>query len=243
MNKNQKCYYYDLKENNRFVRWFKRNNHKYHFYLELNEIQGMVEKISSWYTKMASDKKLVDIENNNINLLNEYFLFSRLTDNISRQTTWREMETLKSNYRIGSSQDSLKVERENYWLDYFWLSIKKNNKIIYIGVDKNGAIRQEDALKYFPEFIKNKFLPLTLKSLYIFLSNSNNVDLTEVKHCLDTYESDQILKEIITYAIVEKISFAKEQDFITNLKKARHFIDDINNFGDQKTIENKLVLK
>ena len=243
MNKNQKCYYYDLKENNRFVRWFKRNNHKYHFYLELNEIQGMVEKISSWYTKMASDKKLVDIENNNINLLNEYFLFSRLTDNISRQTTWREMETLKSNYRIGSSQDSLKVERENYWLDYFWLSIKKNNKIIYIGVDKNGAIRQEDALKYFPEFIKNKSLPLTLKSLYIFLSNSNNVDLTEVKHCLDTYESDQILKEIITYAIVEKISFAKEQDFITNLKKARHFIDDINNFGDQKTIENKLVLK
>ena len=151
-----------------------------------------------------------------------------------------EMETL-NNYRIGSSQDSLKVERENYWLDYFWLSIKKNNKIIYIGVDKNGAIRREDALKYFPEFIKNRSLPLTLKSLYIFLSNSNNVDLTEVKHCLDTYESDQILKEIITYAIVEKISFAKEQDFITNLKKARHFIDDINNFGDQKTIENKLV--
>lgn len=208
----------------------------------------MINKISNYYDNNISNMEVSNLLDREINILDEYFLVKNSNKDNSKYTLLKEKETLKCDYRIEKPAEIFERTKQDHWIDYIWLYIKVNNIPLYIGAYRDGIIREDDMKKYFSNLIENKSSPLTLQELYDKLSelNTNNTDLCELKETLDIHKNDLILKEVIITAITSNILYSKQDDFLSNLKRAKLFIKNIDDYSIdemQKEKECQFTLK
>lgn len=156
---------YILKEDKEFLKWFRKNKNSY-FYLTLDEIQNMINKISNYYVTNISNLEIDNLLDSEFNVIDDYFFEENLKKDNSKYILLKEKETLKCDYRIKKPASIFEIKKQDHWIDYIWLYIKIDNKPLYIGAYRDGFIREDDVKKNFKNIVENKVSPLTLKELY-----------------------------------------------------------------------------
>lgn len=232
MKKHKQNNEYILKEDIGFLKWFRENKNS-HFYLTLDEIQNMISKISNYYVSNISNIEIDDLLDNEFNVLEEYFLDENFQQDNSKYILLKEKETLKCDYRIKKPASVFETKKQDHWSDYIWFYISIDNNPLYIGAYRDGIIREDDAKKNFRNIVENKISPLTLKELYDELSKfkKKGTDIDELKEILDIHQKDLILRDIISSAIASDVLYSKQNDFISNLKRAKLFLKNIDNYN------------
>lgn len=208
---------YRLKENPKFISWFRKTYKNVHPYLNIDEVQKLVDKVINWYEIKFPNRFLetfngvINSQFENIENIEKHLTLEQLKYRLHHG----ELQTLNCYYRSGcGGGDSILID------------VTINNTNVNIFASQEGTVRPNYILEYIVSEIDK---PMTLEQLYNTLVGLNlkNSDLSNLKRCIDIHDKDMNLKKIILGAIVKGMIFSRETSPEFGLKRAKTFIDDI----------------
>lgn len=219
---------YIMKNRPGFEKWYNTNYNENNAYLNIEEIQKLVNKIVSWYifkfpNRMLNDSK-IDMRFIKIPDISESMDIKQLLYRLSHS----EYCVMDAKYRTsGGFVDS--NNNINYAVDL-------SDRFDYILIRENGTINYESKQKY---QIKSR----DIEEFYEKYKNDPRFDMTKVKECINRHNNDLILRNHIIDAVKEGLLYEKHTTPENGIYRAKAFIKDIlEYYGDiDLTISNKTV--
>lgn len=231
---------YELNKNKEFLNWLKEQiENGYHCYIEIKELQDLINKLTYWYEMKYPDRELdyyngiIDEEFENIEKMSKVMslkqLLLRLTD--------RQMSIINCHYRSSGFRQYPIYENGQLirWKSEIVLTILNKAKDdefwsdelprFSVGADpKTGIATCPEELIKFTE--KEN---LYINELYEILNNyEEELDTTELQECLYDNSCDLTLRYKLLQLVALSILYSKNTIPEYGYERAKRFINEFN---------------
>ena len=209
---------YDVKNNHKFLEWYNSLiDVNYVPFININDIENLINKLVTWYEIKYSDKQLNIEELEELDGLKKidisYFnnAFMTFKDLLYRLSN-KEYFIIKCPYRnIQNLNQSSKELPIDYNKDYSIFYDVNSNREIYLSID----------------MIINH-ISLKTDKLYYKLSELGIDNLDTIKKVIKTNEKDKLLREKILELVALKLLYSRNTIPERGLKRAEKFIKEFN---------------
>lgn len=239
---NQDEHLYELAKNKAFLSWLKdRINHGYHCYLEIDELQELINNITTWYEIKYPERELEFYEGVRHMDFQDIKKISNVMD--IRQLMYRlphkQLSLIQGGYRacgwgqhpiyengkeVGwKTEIFMKIERKDIDEDDIWC-----DKLPYFLVHadhKTGIVSDCSDLE---EYTEKK--EMHLDELYALLSSrySDELDYTELRECIFDNTCDLTLRYKILQLVALSLLYSKNTIPERGYERALRFINEFN---------------
>lgn len=223
-----------------FKSWIKSG---YNPYLELEEIQKLINFIYSWYEIKYPEREFDYLDGircfdfYNIKSLKKQMSIEQLMYRLSHE----QLASIQCLYRSRGSSLNCKYDKQGNIIDFkadTYMSIKRKNvKIDCCSLDKKipkFLVRADDrsgivSIDYnITEFTDNDNITLD-ELLDIFDKNyANELDFSELRHCVYLHNCDLELRKIVLQMVALRLLYSKETIPERGYERARRFINEFN---------------
>lgn len=205
---------YIVKENLEFLTWYQEQlDNDYSPYLDLDQIQGLINKLTRWYEIKYPNTLLMDT------FKQTQIISQELTiDQLKFRITHDEKETLDCNYR----GTNVYYRKDNNSLF---------PKMINIYLDKNGIVAPYD-ISDLEDFLPKFTEPTTVINILKILKEKNisNLDYTELERCILTHQIDLELRNKILYLASLSLLYSNTTNPKIGFIRAQKLISEFNEY-------------
>lgn len=220
----QDKYLYDIKKNKNLLQWIKKAiNNGYHLYIDIDEIQDMINKITCWYEfkypehEFECEEGIIHANFKNIKNLSQEMNFKQLCYRLFN----KQLCLMECNYRsVGGSSKPIYNELGEI-IDF--------KSFIHIPI-KNKITNYESSIQSSPSgIIENNNKNITLDQLLILLKeNNNNLDLKRLEECIFDHNCDLDLRNQIFQLVALKLIYSNNTSAEYGYKRAKLFTNEMN---------------
>jgi hypothetical protein len=195
-----------LIKNKEFLKWFKLIYNGDIYYLDANDLQGLVDKIANWYKVEYPDRCFEKKELGHKLTSSDSFM-SNLDEN--------EKRIIECPYpSLLAMEMQMESKATNWTTDIKPMSGKYDviyeigEEIISLSVDKKGFVDLEDDSGYFNGIIDPKTKPIKIEDFYVLLSNDGKYGALE--RCISRHYCDITLRnQIFKFVILELLNYSE----------------------------------
>ena len=233
---------YELTKNKDFLGWLKHAmEHGYHCYLEIDELQELINNITYWYEMKYPERELEFYEGVRYMDFEDIRKISNVMDirQLLYRLPHRQLSLLESGYRAcGWGQHPIYENgKEVGWKAEIFMRIKRknidendvwNDKLpsFLIHADyKTGMVDVNHDLEEFTD--KNE---IHLHQLFALLSSqySDEIDYKELRECIYDNNCDLALREKILQLVALSLLYSKNTIPERGYERAKRFINEFN---------------
>lgn len=233
---------YEISKNKELLNWLKdKINHGYHCYLEIDELQKLINTITAWYEVKYPERELEYYEGVRHMDFQDIKKISNVMD--IRQLMFRlphkQLSLLQGGYRacgwgqhpiyengeeVGwKTEIFMRINREDIDEDDIW-----NDKLPYFLVHadhKTGMVNVDYELK---EYTDKK--ELHVDQLYALLSSqyTEELDCTELRECIFDNTCDLTLRYKILHLVALSLLYSRNTIPERGYERAKRFINEFN---------------
>ena len=250
---NQDTKVYELNNNFQFLDWLEeQKNNGYNCFITIQELQELIDKISSWYEiKHLNIIKLLESKDKN-NFKNIDYVSERLNiEQLLYRMTHNQLRLITCGYRSRNYKYYQSYKKgEIFYKQEITLRINRNDKEegnitakqpqnFYINADYiTGKILKSWELKEYLDNCEDINLEELLS--FFFFKYNNKLDLSELKESIYNHKIDMELRNKILQFIALKLLYSKHNNHSKNAilnpeigyEIAKIFINEFNNYNE-----------
>lgn len=223
---------YVIKKNKEFLKWYYEQLEKgYDPYLGLDEMQGLINKLTMWYEIKYPNELLVEPSIRNSSHQNRIISKELTIDQLKFRLTCNEREILDCAYLGTSGYWSSIDQEEKLYLFISLPSKDTSTKSRTIYADSTGKI-YNDSYNKDVDSLKSLKSPLTLEELLTKLKHNPGLklDLTELEKCIATHQLDIELRRKILFLTTLSLLYSPNTEPHTGYIRARLLIREFNQY-------------
>ena len=228
---------YDVKHNREFLNWYKKViKEGYEPDLTIDEIEKMIECMSTWYYMKLPDRKFQeqegekDLDFTNLVDITKYMGFQELLYRLPKKC----INLLKGMFRSRYSGSIPIKNSEGRVLGYrpiVGVEVVKNkvedgtglSSVILEADADGGLINKEELAKNFPDMTRCNKIDILRDEL----KNAGNCDVTHLDKVIDNHDKDKALRERIILYTALKILYNSSSKVEYNYQRALNFYSDL----------------
>lgn len=206
---------YIVKNRPGFEKWYQNNFNEKNAYLNIDQIQELVDKIIMWYNFKFPNRKLEEgvIDTRFLNLQN-------IGDKMDiRQLLYRlshsEYCVMEANYRTSSAY----VDQSNN-INFGIKVANEEFDLNCIYIKENGTLNYDSKQKY-------NITSRSIEDFYEDYKNDKRFDMLEVRRCIKRHENDLILRNHIICAVREGLIYDAHTTPEKGMYRAEEFVNDM----------------
>lgn len=239
---NQDQHLYELSKNKEFLSWLKgKINKGYHCFLEIDEMQTLINYLTNWYEIKYPERELEYYEgirytnfedvkkiSGSMDIKQLMYRLPRkqlsLIECCYRACGWGQQPIYEEDKIVGwKSHIFMKITRDDIYENDVW-----NEKLPYFFVNadpKTGIVEVNSDLEEFTDK-KN----ITLDELYALFSShySEELDYKELRECLYDRNCDLTLRYKILQLVALSLLYSKNTTPERGYERAKRFINEFN---------------